>query len=80
MQNFLIRNMKKVFNEKKTIAYLFGDLSYGGSNIQGIKTIQYSGYLNDCIIISLKGKADKRFIEFIKKNNILYYEIGRAHV
>lgn len=46
--------MKKVSeNGMPKIAYVFGDLSGGGHNLQAFKTIIYSGAKDNCIVVSL---------------------------
>ena len=44
------------------IAYVFGDMSGGGHNLQAFKTIYYSGAVNNCIVISLF-EGDDRTVE-----------------
>ena len=39
--------------EMPKIAFVFADLSYGGSNLQTVKIIQHSGAMKNCIVITL---------------------------
>lgn len=53
--------MEKAFNRKlPKIAYVFGDLTGGGHNLQAFKTIVYSGAIDKCIAISLSHNEDNR--------------------
>lgn len=45
--------MKRVSDYTPKIAYVFGDMTTGGHNLQAYKTIIYSGALANCIVISL---------------------------
>ena len=45
------------------IAFVFADLSYGGSNLQTVKIIQHSGAMDNCIVITLTDIENDTAIE-----------------
>lgn len=45
------------------IAFVFADLSYGGSNLQTVKIIQHSSAMNNCIVITLTDVEDEKILE-----------------
>lgn len=45
------------------IAFVFADLSFGGSNLQTVKIIQYSGAVENCLVITLVDTANDAAIE-----------------
>lgn len=45
------------------IAFVFADLSYGGSNLQTVKIIQHSGAVDNCIVIALTDAEDDAILE-----------------
>lgn len=45
------------------IAFVFADLSYGGSNLQTVKIIQHSGAVDNCIVIALTDVEDDTILE-----------------
>ena len=42
------------------IAFVFADLSYGGSNLQTVKIIQHSSAMSNCIVITLTDVEDAK--------------------
>lgn len=75
------KNMKRASDCAPKIAYIFGDMTTGGHNLQAYKTIIYSGAVDNCIVISLshseENGLEKKFDEVgipvqyceIKKSN-----------
>ena len=45
------------------IAFVFADMSYGGSNLQTVKIIQHSGAMNNCVVIALTDAEDDSILE-----------------
>lgn len=45
------------------IAFVFADMSYGGSNLQTVKIIQHSGAMNNCVVIALTDAEDDAILE-----------------
>lgn len=45
------------------IAFVFADMSYGGSNLQTVKIIQHSGAMNNCVVITLTDAEDDAILE-----------------
>ena len=45
------------------IAFVFADLSYGGSNLQTVRIIQHSGAVDNCIVIALTDAEDDTILE-----------------
>ena len=45
------------------IAFVFADLSYGGSNLQTVRIIQHSGAMDNCIVITLTDIENDTAIE-----------------
>ena len=45
------------------VAFVFADMSYGGSNLQTVKIIQHSGAVDDCIVIALTDAEDDTILE-----------------
>ena len=50
------------------IAFVFADLSYGGSNLQTVKIIQHSSAMSNCIVITLTDVEDEKILENKLKN------------
>lgn len=56
--------MRRVSDRKiPKIAFVFADLSYGGSNLQTVKIIQHSSAMNNCIVITLTDVEDEKILE-----------------
>ena len=76
--------MKKVSDGSQLpkIAYVFGDMSGGGHNLQAFKTIIYSGAKDNCIVISLsKGQdcsLEKKFDSI--GMNVIYSPINKLEI
>ena len=76
--------MKKVSNgsELPKIAYVFGDMSGGGHNLQAFKTIIYSGAKENCIVISLSRGQDcslERKLNLIGIN-VIYSPLNKLRI
>ncbi len=60
--------MREVSDKKMPrIAFVFADLSYGGSNLQTVKIIQHSGAMSNCIVITLTDVEDDKILEKMLK-------------
>ena len=64
------------------IAYVFGDLTGGGHNLQAFKTIIYSGAANNCIAISLSHNEDNRLESMLVHYGIkvFYCDSGKGGI
>lgn len=73
--------MKKAFSNRKLprIAYVFGDMSGGGHNLQTFKTIVYSGAKDNCIAISLSKGQDCSLEEKLNSIgiNVIYLSLNK---
>lgn len=62
--------------EMPKIAYVFADLSYGGSNLQTVKIIKHSGAMYKCIVITLVDVEN----DFAIENKLIEMGITPIHM
>ena len=64
--------MRKASNGERLpkIAYVFGDMSSGGHNLQAFKTVIYSGAKDNCIVVALSRGRDYSLEKKFNENGI----------
>ena len=80
-QNSWGKSMKRAFDVTPKVAYVFGDMTTGGHNLQAYKTIIYSGAVDNCLVISLSRSVENGLEKKLAEVGISvqYCEINKSN-